>query len=69
MLLTKQLEIMTDFINCLQQDSSLGNFPYFFEWYEFVNRVPSLQFQKFQSIADAKRFYKQNLDLNFKLNT
>jgi len=57
---------MANFINYLQQDSSLGNFPYFFEWYEFVNRVPSLQFQKFQSVSDAKRFYKQNTELIFK---
>lgn len=58
---------MTNFINYLQQDSSLGNFPYFFEWYILSNRVLNLEFQKFQSIADAKRFYNQNSELNFKL--
>ncbi|QDP57712.1 MAG: hypothetical protein Unbinned6486contig1001_27 [Prokaryotic dsDNA virus sp.] len=58
---------MKKFIDYLQKDSSLENFPYFFEWYEFVNRVPSLRFQKFQSISDAKRFYKQNTELIFNI--
>tara|TARA_R110000744_G_scaffold200854_1_gene320015 strand:- start:3432 stop:3611 length:180 start_codon:yes stop_codon:yes gene_type:complete len=58
---------MKKFINYLQQDSILGNFPYFFEWYESNNGVFNLEFQKFQSITDAKRFYIQNSELNFKL--